>query len=217
MSTKLLHGAERFRTSIVPKQKEFFRRLAQGQAPETLMIACSDSRVVPTLFTQAAPGDLFLVRNAGNIVPAWGVGGGEAASIEFAIDGLHVKHLVVCGHSHCGAVKAMLEPASVAAMPSLARWIEHSAVVPRLVAQTHPELSGELRWAAAVEENVLAQVEHLETHPAVRAAIATGALEMHAWVYDIETGAVDTYDRETGRFSELTTSRNRAAFLSPRG
>src|SRR5688500_12612524 len=124
---KLVDGIHRFQKDHFVANRELYARLARGQNPETLFITCSDSRVVPSLITQTDPGDLFIIRNAGNIIPPHGTGGdGEAASVEFAVDGLNVKDIVVCGHSLCGAMKGLIDPKIVEKLPNVARWLEHA-------------------------------------------------------------------------------------------
>jgi carbonic anhydrase len=183
-----------------------FERLAIGQQPEALLITCSDSRINPNLITQTEPGELFIVRNAGNLVPPRGTPvGGEMATIEFAVVGLGIRDIIVCGHSHCGAVKALLNPESIRqTMPAMCAWLDHAEATRRLVNEKYHELSPADRLNVAIQENVLQQLENLRTHAAVAAALARGELKLHGWVYKIESGEVFAYDPTRGQFLPLT-------------
>jgi carbonic anhydrase len=202
---KLIEGIHRFqRESFVPLQG-LFAQLAKGQHPETLFITCSDSRIDPNLLTRSKPGDLFILRNAGNIIPQHGAGnGGEAATIEFAVAALSVKDIIVCGHSHCGAVQGLLQPEQVASLPALSSWLSHAEATRRIIRANYGHLDGDRLLTAAIEENVLVQIENLRTHPAVGSRLARGDLHLHGWVYKIETGEVFAYDVGNGQFVKLT-------------
>lgn len=201
----LVAGIHRFRNEIFDQQRGLFTQLAQGQAPSTLFITCSDSRVVPNLFTQTDPGELFTLRNAGNIIPPYGASnGGESPTIEYAVSVLGVQHIVICGHSGCGAVQALMNPASVAHMPSIANWLTQAEATRRIIQENYSDLSGEALLNVAIQENVLVQVENLETHPSVRARLGRGDLTIHAWVYKFETGQVFAYSAETKRFLPIS-------------
>jgi carbonic anhydrase len=198
---KLISGIHQFRSKEFRPLQSLFQELAKGQNPETLFITCSDSRIDPNLLTRAKPGDLFILRNAGNIVPPHGAAnGGEAATIEFAVAGLGVKDIIVCGHSHCGAMKALLQPESVASMPSLAGWLSHAESTRRIVVDNYQNLEGDRLVTATVEENVLVQLENLQTLPSVASRLVKGDLFLHGWVYKIETGEVFAYDFNDGQF-----------------
>src|SRR5262245_42518317 len=159
---KLVQGIHHFQANIFRPQRELFERLADGQDPDTLFIACSDSRVNPNLITQTEPGELFILRNAGNIVPPYGAAsGGEEATIEYAVAALDVKDVIVCGHSHCGAMKGLLDPSGVAEMPAVARWLGHAEATRRIMKEKYRELSNTALLTATVEENVLVQLENL--------------------------------------------------------
>lgn len=169
-----------------------------------MFVTCSDSRVVPHLITQSRPGELFVLRNAGNIVPPAGAGvGAEAAAVEFAVRGLGVRDLVVCGHSQCGAMTELLFPEETGDLPNMARWLEHSREARRVVASGYGDADRETRVAAAIEANVLVQIENLQTHEVVAEARDAGRLRLHGWVWDIGTGRVRAFDAETGEFSPL--------------
>lgn len=208
---KLIEGLHRFRSEIFPSRRDFFGELAKGQRPETLFITCSDSRINPNLLTQTEPGELFILRNAGNLVPAYGPGsGGEAATIEFAVQALGVQHIVVCGHTQCGAMKALLDPSMVAGAPAVAKWLEHAEAPRRLVLDNYKDLDPSKLANVMVEENVLAQLESLRTHPAVKSRLARGELTLHAWVYSIEKGEVFQFDGEQGQFVRIERSARSA-------
>ncbi len=161
--------------------------------------------MVPDLICQSDPGDLFVLRNAGNIVPPYAPGApsGEAATIEYAIRGLGVRDVIICGHTRCGAMQAVAEPQCTVAMPRVRQWLEHAQASQEIVCTCYSNLTGEARAKVLVQENVLTQLEHLRTHPAVAAALASGELKLHAWVYKMETGEVFAYHPENGQFALL--------------
>lgn len=201
---KLIQGIHQFqREDFLPLQG-LFEQLAKGQNPETLFITCSDSRIDPNLLTRSRPGDLFILRNAGNIVPPHGASNsGEAATIEYAVAALGVKDIILCGHSHCGAMKGLLQPEQVASLPAVSSWLSHAETTRRIIRDNYGYLDGERLLTATVEENVLVQLEHLRTHPAVASRLVRGDLHLHAWVYKIETGEVFAYEAATGQFVPL--------------
>jgi len=195
----LLPKLRKFSQEVFPTQKPLFESLSLGQKPHTLMITCSDSRIDPNLVTQTQPGELFVVRNAGNIVPPFGASkGGEEAAIEFAIDGLGVSNIVVCGHSHCGAMSALMGKVNLDALPSVKGWLDHAQTTRRRLAAA--QLNREPSAGEVAEENVLAQVDNLKTHPAVSAALRQGRIHIFGWVYHFETGNVAIYDRQHRKF-----------------
>jgi carbonic anhydrase len=201
---KLLEGIHHFREKDFRPLQGLFEQLSKGQSPETLFITCSDSRIDPNLLTRSKPGDLFILRNAGNIVPPHGAGGGgEAATIEFAVAALGVKDIILCGHSHCGAMKGLLEPDQVASLPAVASWLNHAETTRRIVRDNYADLEGERLLTATVEENVLVQLENLRTLPSVASRLVRGDLHLHGWVYKIETGDVFAYELEKEQFVPL--------------
>jgi carbonic anhydrase len=202
---KLIHGIHRFRDDVFRPRLEFFNRLVDGQCPQALFITCSDSRMVPDLICQTDPGDLFVIRNAGNIVPSYlpGAPCGETATIEYAVRGLGIRDLIVCGHTRCGAMRAVLHPDDVAGMPRVRDWLGNAAAAAEIVCTCYQQLPEEARWGVMVQENVLVQAENLRTHPVVAAGLAAGELRLHAWVYKMETGEVFAYDSGTGQFAAL--------------
>ena len=198
---KLIQGIHQFRTESFRPLQGLFEQLAKGQSPDTLFITCSDSRIDPNLLTKSQPGDLFILRNAGNIVPPHGAAnGGEGATIEFAVAALGVKDIIVCGHSHCGAMKGLLQPEAVASLPAVADWLRHAETTRQIMRDHYTHLDGDKLLTATVEENVLVQLENLRTLPAVASRLVKGDLKLHGWVYKIETGEVFAYDAESGQF-----------------
>lgn len=196
----LLPRLKKYSEEIFPTQRPLFQTLARGQKPHTLMITCSDSRIDPNLVTQAQPGEIFIVRNAGNLVPAYGASAsGEEAAIEFAVEGLGVSNIVLCGHSQCGAMSALLGQVRTDTMPSLQRWLSHAEATRRRL-DDMDSMSDDSRLMRAVEENVLVQAANLKTHPSVSAALRAGRTRIFAWVYHLETGGVDVFDREQRRY-----------------
>lgn len=202
---KLVEGIHAFQAHIFRDQHELFERLTRGQNPQALFITCSDSRINPNLITQTDPGDLFIIRNAGNIIPPHGVtNGGEGATIEFAVAGLGVPDIIVCGHSHCGAMKGLLEPETLRNLPAMTEWLSYAEATRRIVREKYTDRSNSALLTTTVEENVLVQLENLRTHPTVASALARGKLKLHGWVYKIETGEVFAYDPERGQFAPVT-------------
>jgi carbonic anhydrase len=201
---KLMEGLRKFQNEVFPTKRELFERLAKKQEPSTLFITCSDSRVVPEVFTQTEPGEMFVIKNAGNLVPPFGQPGeGIAASIEFAVAVLGVKHIVVCGHSECGAMNGLLHPERLTALPSVASWLQQAEATRRVVLDSFGQADEAVLVEALIRENALMQVQNLQTHPAVASGVARGQLLLYAWVYDIREGRVDAYDATTQRYVPL--------------
>jgi carbonic anhydrase len=203
---KLEAGIHHFQANYFASNRGLFAELAEsGQRPETLFITCSDSRVVPTLITTTAPGELFIIRNVGNIVPAVdrGMLGGVSAAIEYAVEVLQVGHVIVCGHTHCGAIDAILHPERLAHLPFISRWLAESSRIPGVIEQRYGSLEGEARMTAAVQENVLVQLENLRSFDFVARRLDSGALKMSGWVFKIATGEVFDYDPVSEQFLRL--------------
>ena len=199
----VISGVAKFQRDVYPGKKETFKKLANGQNPEVLFITCADSRIDPNLVTQTDPGELFICRNAGNIVPPHSnQTGGMTASIEFAVAALGVSHIVVCGHTDCGAMKGALAPEKLSALPHVKEWLGHCRCATEVVKEKHGELTAD-HLEDVTRENVLQQLQHLRTHPAVAAKLATKAVQLHGWVYDIGTGMVHCYNPETEEFEEM--------------
>lgn len=201
---KLIPGLHHFQTEVFRSKQDLYARLAEAQKPEVLFITCSDSRVLPNELTGAGPGELFIIRNAGNIVPPHGTANnGEAATIEYAVAALEVRHIIVCGHTRCGAMQGLLEPGQLTRMPAMRDWLRHADATQRIIEENYSHLSGAALLNAAVAENVLVQVEHLRTLPAVAAGLARRQLHLYAWVYQLEDGSVHAYDPDQGQFSPV--------------
>lgn len=202
---KLLRGVRNFRESVFSTRRKEYQRVANGQNPLALFITCSDSRVDPELLTSSGPGDIFVLRNAGNIVPPYGISrGGESATVEYAVAGLGIRNVIVCGHVGCGAMRALMEPELVKGLPMTAAWVAHAETT-RAVAQSRfahlPTF--EERWRALVEVNVITQLDHLCTHPCIAAGLAEGTVELFGWVFDFHEGDVTAYDAQRGKFVSL--------------
>ena len=202
---KLVEGIHQFQNDIFSSKQRLFEGLVDGQYPLALFITCSDSRISPNLLTQTEPGELFILRNAGNIVPPYGaVEGGEAATIEYAVRVLGVKDIIICGHSHCGAMGGLLDQAQLAKLPAVRSWLCHAESTHRIIEENYTHLTdAAARLTATVEENVLVQLEHLRTHPSVAAALGRKALNLHGWVYEFETGQVFAYHPQECQFVPL--------------
>lgn len=201
---KLLEGLRQFMRGVHQDERDLYAKLATGQDPDVFVIACSDSRVDPNLITQSKPGELFVLRNAGNIVPAHAaVYGGEAATIEYAVSVLGVRDIVVCGHADCGAMKGLLDPASCETLPAVKRWLDHAEPVRRIVEARHPGADPQARLDAAIRINVLTQLAHLRTHPSVAARLVGDSIQLHGWVWDIGSGGVHAFEAASGEFVPL--------------
>jgi carbonic anhydrase len=200
----IIAGIRTFQRDVYPQYRELFAKLAAGQSPEALVITCSDSRVDPFLLTQAQPGQLFVLRNAGNLVPKYdGFVGGVTATIEFAVVGLRVPNIIVCGHSGCGAITGLLHPETLENMPHVENWLNRHAEPVRETLAQAGRLGGPDELAQAVDANVLVQLENLRTHPSVANALAAGEITLHGWVYDIASGEVRAYDEAWKQFGPL--------------
>jgi carbonic anhydrase len=198
----------RFRGEVLRNQKALYERLAtQGQSPKALMISCADSRVVPEMITQSDPGELFVCRNAGNIVPPFSqANGGVSSAVEYAVVALGVRDIIVCGHSDCGAMKAFSDPEALAKMPNVAAWLRHSHAAHSVVCNAYPHLEDKERTRAMALENVVVQLNHLRTHPSVAAALAQGRLTLHGWFFEIESYSILALDGEKGVFVPVDES-----------
>ena len=202
---KLVEGIHQFQTDIFSSKQRLFEGLIEGQAPLALFITCADSRIDPSLLTQTEPGELFILRNAGNIIPPFGqMNGGEAATIEYAVSVLGVKDIVLCGHSHCGAMTGLLQPDNLDNLTAVRGWLAYAEATQRIIRENYEHLTEPAaRLTATVEENVLVQLEHLRTHPSVAAALARKDVTLHGWVYKFETGQVFAYDPSAGQFRPI--------------
>src|SRR5262245_2470371 len=195
---KIIQGVRRFQETIFRDQRELFEALGQKpQTPVALFITCSDSRINPNLITSTEPGDMFLIRNAGNIIPPYGAAnGGEGATIEYAVSVLNLRNIIICGHYHCGAMTSLmrLEQLGNLNLPAVRAWFAHAEATRQIVKGKFGHLSPEAQVDLAVQQNVLVQIDNLRTHPSVAAGLAHGDVNIYGWVYRIETGEVLAYD-----------------------
>ena len=214
----ILDRAGRFRGEVFERESALYKRLvSDGQSPKALMISCADSRVVPEHITQAGPGELFVCRNAGNIVPPFATqNGGVSSTVEYAVAVLGVRDIVVCGHSDCGAMKAFLKPEALAAVPNVAAWLRHAHAAECAVNAAYPELDDKDKAHALAMENVIVQIQHLRTHPSVAAAMARGELTLHGWFFEIESGAIYALDGQSGTFSIINGDEPLPVAVPPR-
>jgi carbonic anhydrase len=203
---KLLRGIVDFRKKVRPGYRETFARLALGQSPDALLIACSDSRVVPNLFASTEPGDLFVIRNVGNVIAPCGTDGrstgdeSEAAAIEFATLALSVTDVIVCGHSECGAMRALVEGKRDLPAPHLYSWLRHAEGALGEIHRAGPGRSDLSPHNQLSQLNVLRQLGHLRTYSVVRERVESGKLRLHGWWFDIAEAEVSAYEQSAGRF-----------------
>ncbi|OPA96985.1 carbonate dehydratase [Pseudomonas fluorescens] len=201
----IVDGFLHFHHDVFPQQEELFKKLATAQSPRAMFITCADSRIVPELITQSSPGDLFVTRNVGNVVPPYGqMNGGVSTAIEYAVLALGVQHIIVCGHSDCGAMRAVLNPASLEKMPTVRAWLRHAEVAKSMVEDNCDCANEGESMKVLTEENVIAQLQHLRTHPSVASRMANGHLFIHGWIYNIETSEIRAYDADQAAFRSLS-------------
>ncbi len=201
---QLIAGHRRFLKDIFPARRDQFHLLAESQAPESLFITCSDSRIVPDLILGTGPGDLFISRNAGNVVPVTGGDvDGVTATIEYAVEVLKVRHAILCGHSDCGAMKAALDRKALQNLPKASRWLHHVEAAFSHRQPLNPADGEHAELAALIRGNVVAQLLNLKAQPAVARALAHGEITVHGWYYDILTGRIEQYDEHMHRFLPL--------------
>ena len=199
---RIRQGVRRFRTVVFPEKQELYKSLAEKQKPYALFLTCGDSRIEPSLLTGTNPGQMFVERTPGNIVPVYDdtVSVGVSASIEYAVAVLGVPDLIVCGHSACGAMKGLLHPEILDEIPATARWLKYAQPAVELLERDHRGAGDADRLKILTQLNVLEQMAHLHTHPAVEERLKAGTLGIHGWFYEIHTGSVDAYDPATGKF-----------------
>jgi len=201
---RLIEGYKNFLERVLPDNSELYHSLAGGQAPEFLFITCCDSRIDPLHFTDTEPGDMFVERCLGNIIPVANGGDPQLNSIiEYSIVGLGVKHIIVCGHSGCGAMAGLLDPSAVQEMPEVAAWLRHAQETLDTVRSKYPDLEGDELLDATVHENVVVMLSRLERMPQVAERLKTGALTVHGWVFEIKKGRVKMYDPNSQAFIDL--------------
>lgn len=214
---KLIQGIHHFQNHVFRSKENLFRKLAKGQKPSAVFLTCSDSRINPNLVTQTDPGEIFVVRNAGNIIPPAPIQGGEIATIEFAVKALGIKDIIVCGHSDCGAVKGLLNPNAVKeSMPGLAKWLQHAHRTQDIIQKEYAHLEGHAQLMATIEENVIVQIENLRTHGFIEERLASGDLQLHGWMYKFETGQIFTYEAESGQFLPMQQDTDHLRPVYPR-
>ncbi len=203
----VINGVMKFKEVGFTERKQLFSDLANQQNPDYLFITCSDSRIDPCLLTDTDPGELFICRNAGNVVPPHTTAtGGMTASIEYAVAVLNVKHIIICGHTDCGAMKGAINPESVESLPHVKEWLGHCSAAREVVkAKNNEEISLD-HLDEVIEQNVLMQLQHLRTHPAVARKLATGQVELHGWVYSIGDGSVRAWDKDTNNFDDIANT-----------
>jgi carbonic anhydrase len=202
-ATRIIEGIQHFQDRVFGTHQSLFRRLGEQQTPSALFITCSDSRINPNLLTQTDPGELFILRNAGNLVPAMGACSGSAATLEYALKVLHIHDVIVCGHSKCGAMQGLLAPDTLRDLPAVNDWLTYARDILPAVEQYGVGLSPAEKLNLAIERNVLLQLEHIKTYPFVVEALAASKLRLHGWMYFIESGQVTAYTPDKERFVPL--------------
>ncbi len=202
---RLYKGIHRFQESYFKKEKDFFKNISKRQTPDVLFLTCSDSRVDPNLVTQCKPGELFIVRNVGNIIPPYDAikdKNSVAAAIEFAVLVLKVKDIIVCGHSNCGAMEAIFRD-EFDNMPHLRDWLRLALPVKNIIEKYYPDARGESRQSIMEKENILLQLQNIQTYPFVLHALKRGEVHLHGWYYDIGAGSIYAYNPERDIFEEI--------------
>jgi carbonic anhydrase len=206
----ILQGLNRFQKRVYPKNRELFQKLALGQRPETLFITCADSRIDPCMLTQTKPGELFICRVIGNIVPCYPKTlGGVFATIEYAVGVLDVADVIVCGHTDCGVMKGVLNPEALEPLPHLAAWLRQAQPARRAAEKAEGRSDSPELLLALTERNVVEQLENLRTHPSVAGRLAQGSLRLHGWVYHIGRGMVTAYVPDLNKFIPVRSPKAR--------
>jgi carbonic anhydrase len=201
---RIVRGLKRFQKKVFPKHRELFHKLALQQRPTALFITCADSRIDPCLLTQTKPGDLFLCRVIGNIVPRYPESiGGVSATIEYAVGVLGVPDVIVCGHTDCGVMSGVLNPEALKPLANVSAWLEHAQPAREALAESRASMSEPDFLLALTERNVVEQLRNLQTHPAVAARLKKGDLKLHGWVYHIAKGTVTKYSSRREKFLRI--------------
>lgn len=201
---RLRAGVLRFQREVMPGEQELFHQLAATQKPEVVFLTCADSRIDPGLITQTKPGELFICRNIGNVVPPHGTQEVSVASLlEYSIEVLGVKHIIVCGHSGCGAIKSLLGPSDDAQVPHVTQWLRYAEAARRVAASMQERQPGQDLLLTATQQNVVAQLNNLRTYPEIAARLSANKLTLHGWYYEIGSGRIDAYDQVSGTFAPL--------------
>jgi carbonic anhydrase len=201
---KIVDGVKKFQAEVYPARREMFESLKRKQQPIAMFITCADSRVVPNLFTQTGPGDIFIERNPGNLVPQYGeFVGGVSAGVEYGMLVLKVPLVIVCGHTDCGVMKSLLHSEQAHGMPAVQEWMRHASEPRHRIMRDHCNATEEEKLRLITEYNVLAQIENLKSHPSVHSRVISGEVEIRGWVYDIGDGSIWAADPESGRFEKV--------------
>ncbi len=201
---RLIQGVHKFQNGAFHRNRELYLKLSKQQNPHTLFVTCSDSRVIPNLITQSEPGDIFVIRNAGNMIPPYSEGvSGEGATLEYAVRALSVKEIVVCGHSECGAMRALVDPTMTEGLPLVRSWLKNASRTAEIMATQYETRPEEDRLNIAIQENVLVQLENIKTYPFIAEEIEREGINLYAWVYKIPTGEVYQFDYEVEQFIPL--------------
>ena len=201
---RIATGVRKFQTEVFPEQRALFESLRKRQDPLALFITCADSRILPNLITQSAPGEIFTDRNPGNMVPPYGeFVGGVTSGVEYAMLVLRVPLIIVCGHTDCGVMKALLHPESTTGMPGMQQWMRHGNEARQAVLRDYSDRPEEDKVLRLAEANVLEQIANLKTHPSVASRLVAGEVQIRGWVYDIGNGSIRQADPESGEFAEF--------------
>ena len=203
----LVSGIHHFQTYVFRSKKDLFQKLRNKQQPTAIFITCSDSRINPNMLTHTEPGDIFVLRNAGNIIPPAPQFSGEIATIEFAVVGLDIKDIIICGHQDCGAMKFLLQNQPNELMPSMSQFLQNAAQTRAIIKREYSHLHGDSLIAATIQENIIVQLQNLRSHPFIEERLRTGKLNLHGWYYKFETGDVFSYDSTLGQFDKLKSSK----------
>lgn len=207
---RILKGLSRFQKSVYPKQRDLFQKLALGQRPDALFITCADSRIDPCLLTQTQPGQLFICRVIGNIIPPYPDAiGGVSATIEYAVAVLGVPDVIVCGHTDCGVMKGVLSPDALEPLTSVSAWLNYAQPARQAVADLRQKQTDAEHLLAVAERNVVEQLGNLKTHPSVATRLEQGDLQIHGWVYHIGEGTVTSWDAGRDDFTPLRSSKSK--------
>jgi carbonic anhydrase len=200
----LIDGYKKFHAEVFPGCRNQFHLLAEGQSPEYLFITCADSRIVPNLILTSGPGELFIARNAGNVVPVYANDvDGTTATIEYAVEVIKVKYAILCGHSDCGALKAALGSKDLSGVPKVKRWLNHVEAAFSHRQPLNPADGEHAELCSLIRGNVVAQLHNLRTITAVKRGLEAGTLQVFGWYYDILTGTIEQYDEKDRKFVEL--------------
>ena len=204
----ILRGLKRFQNRVFPKHRELFHKLALGQRPEALFITCADSRIDPCMLTQTKPGELFICRVIGNIVPRYPrTIGGVSATIEYAVGVLGVTDIIVCGHTDCGVMKGVLNPSALKPLASVTEWLHHARAARRAAKASNANPQSSRFLTTLTERNVVEQLKNLRTHPVVATRLRQGDLRLHGWVYHLANGTVTAYNSGRNRFIRIHKSK----------